>query len=169
MQHYRLTAEETRVVELLCDDWRDVLRCTTIDQAMERACTPFSHAQRLRIAEFLLRDPQADALMRWHPTAYVLTNKEKLIAANFAFAARGCGTPEARRSPPGDIWSRGRSCAAGIRDPDLAGFPGKDDRWVSSRPRLRSLPCRTRMLPRSDASRAERALQYQLRSGLLHS
>jgi hypothetical protein len=80
MQHHPLTAEETRVVELLWDDWRDVLCCTSIDQAMERAGTPFSHAQGLRIAEFVLRDPQADALMRWHPATYVLTNQEKLIA-----------------------------------------------------------------------------------------
>jgi len=80
MQHHSLTGEETRIVELLCDDWRDVLRCTTIDQAMERPGTPFSHAQRLRIAEFLLRDPEADALMRWQPATYVLTNQEKLIA-----------------------------------------------------------------------------------------
>jgi hypothetical protein len=95
MQHNPLTAEETRVVELLWDDWRDVLRCTSIDQAMERAGTTFSHAQRLRIAKFLLRDPQADPLMRWQPTTYVLTNQEKLIARRILRLRReGAAVPQ---------------------------------------------------------------------------
>jgi hypothetical protein len=31
-----LTADETRVVEMLCEDWRDLLHCTAIHQEMER-------------------------------------------------------------------------------------------------------------------------------------
>lgn len=79
MRSRTLTAEESRVVGILCDDWRNLLHCTTIDQAMERAGVPFSHAQRLRIAKFLLTNARAGSLMRWGPTAYVLTNDEKLF------------------------------------------------------------------------------------------
>jgi hypothetical protein len=75
-----LTAEETRVVEVLLGDWRDLLRCTAIHQAMERVGIPFSHASRLRISEFLIGDAAASGLMRWAPSIYVLTNDEKLIA-----------------------------------------------------------------------------------------
>ncbi len=32
-----LTGEESVIVGILYDDWRDLWRCTTIDQAMERA------------------------------------------------------------------------------------------------------------------------------------
>ncbi len=75
-----LTAEETRAVEVLLGDWRDLLRCTAIHQAMERVGIPFSHASRLRVAEFLIGDTAADGLMRWAPSIYVLTNDEKLVA-----------------------------------------------------------------------------------------
>src|SRR5882724_8800944 len=75
-----LTAEETRVVEVLLGDWRDLLRCTAIHQAMERVGVPFSYESRLRIAEFLIGDAAASDLMRWAPSIYVLTNDEKLIA-----------------------------------------------------------------------------------------
>jgi len=75
-----LTVEEKRVVEVLLEDWRDLLRCTAIHQAMERVGIPFSHASRLRIAEFLIGDALASGLMRWAPATYVLTNDEKLIA-----------------------------------------------------------------------------------------
>jgi hypothetical protein len=47
---------------------------------MERLGLPFSHARRLRIAEFLIGDAAAGGLMRWAPSTYVLTNDEKLIA-----------------------------------------------------------------------------------------
>jgi hypothetical protein len=75
-----LTAEETRVVDVLLGDWRDLLRCTAIHQAMERVGIPFSHTSRLRIAEFLICDAAASGLMRWAPSVYVLTNDEKLLA-----------------------------------------------------------------------------------------
>jgi hypothetical protein len=75
-----LTAEETRVVEILLGDWRDLLQCTAIDQAMERVGISFSYASRFRIAQFLIGDAAASGLMRWAPSAYVLTNDEKLIA-----------------------------------------------------------------------------------------
>ena len=80
MDYRSLTTQETRIVEILYDDWQDLLRCTGIDQAMERAGEPFSHASRVRVAEFLLGDSKADTLMRWEPAVYVLTNMEKLLA-----------------------------------------------------------------------------------------
>jgi hypothetical protein len=75
-----LTAQERRIVAILYDDWRDLLRCTTIDQAMERSGVSFSQESRLHIAEFLRRDPAAVKLMRWDLAVYVLTNEEKLFA-----------------------------------------------------------------------------------------
>jgi hypothetical protein len=87
-----LTAEETQVVEILYRDWQDLLRCTTIDQAMERAGVAFSHEGRLRIGEFLRGDAKADALMRWEPSVYVLTNEEKLLARRILRLWQGCGT-----------------------------------------------------------------------------
>ena len=75
-----LTTEESRIAEVLMEDWKDLLRNTTIDQAMARVGIPFSHPSRLRVAEFLLGDATVDGLMRWAPSTYVLTNREKLIA-----------------------------------------------------------------------------------------
>src|SRR5260370_2024200 len=75
-----LTAEEARVVEVLLGDWRDLLRCTAIHQAMERVGIPFSHASRLRIAEFFIGDAAANGLMRWASSVHVLTNQQKLLA-----------------------------------------------------------------------------------------
>jgi len=80
MRSRALTAVENRIVGILYDDWRDLLRRTTIDQAIERAGVPCSHAQRLRILRFLLTSARAASLMRWEPAAYVLTNDEKLFA-----------------------------------------------------------------------------------------
>jgi hypothetical protein len=80
MEPQALTAEETKVVEILYGDWQDLLRCTSIDQAMGRAGLPVSHRHRLHITEFLRGDAKADALMRWEPAVYVLTNEEKLLA-----------------------------------------------------------------------------------------
>ena len=90
-----LMTEEARVVEVLLGDWRDLLRCTAIDQAMERVGIPFSHASRLRIAEFLIGDAAASGLMRWAPSIYVLTNDEKLIARRAVRLWReGAGIPQ---------------------------------------------------------------------------
>jgi hypothetical protein len=75
-----LTTEECRAIEVLLEDWKDLLRCTAIHQAMERAGLPFSHPSRLRVAEFLIADATASGLMRWAPSTYVLTNDEKLVA-----------------------------------------------------------------------------------------
>src|SRR5260370_2893869 len=80
MDYCSLRTPEIRIVQILYEDWRDLLRCTAIDQAMERAGEPFSHASRVRIAKFLLGDAKADALMRWEPAVYVSTNPEKLVA-----------------------------------------------------------------------------------------
>jgi hypothetical protein len=96
-----LTADETRVVEILRDDWLDVARCTAIDQAMERAGVSFSHEKRLRVAEFLLHDVTVDRLMRWEPAVYVLTNEERLIARRIlrAWRARSDLTQPAEVDP----------------------------------------------------------------------
>ena len=89
-----LTAQESRVVAILYGDWRDLLRCTTIDQAMERAGGPFSHRSRLRLAGFLRSDPAAAKLMRWDLAAYVLTNEEKLFARLVMRSARSGVIPD---------------------------------------------------------------------------
>jgi hypothetical protein len=86
-----LNAQESRIVAILYNDWRNLLRCTTIDQAMERAEAPFSHDSRLRMADFLRRDPAAAKLMRWDLAAYVLTNEEKLFARLILRAAPSLG------------------------------------------------------------------------------
>lgn len=102
-----LTAQERRVVAILYGDWRDLLRCTTIDQAMERAGVSFSQESRLHIAEFLRRDPAAVKLMRWDLAAYVLTNEEKLFARLILRAAPSLGLipdPE-DLAPPSADWS----------------------------------------------------------------
>ncbi len=108
-----LTAEETRVVEILREDWRDLLRCTAIHQAMERVGLPFSHASRLGIAEFLIGDAGAGGLMRWAPSTYVLTNDEKLIARRALRSWRE-GTPISR--PGDDEWRKSGSDAEQIED-----------------------------------------------------
>lgn len=89
-----LTAQESHVVAILYDDWRDLLRCTTIDQAMERAGVPFSHPSRLRIARFLRSDPAAAKRMRWDLAAYALTNEEKLFARLAMRSARAGVIPD---------------------------------------------------------------------------
>jgi len=107
------TPEDTRVIEVLLEDWRDLLRCTTIDQAMERVGMPFSHASRLRIAHFLIGDPAASGLMRWDPPAYVLTNDEKLIARRVVRLWRqGMALPH----PGADAWRNAGRRAAQIED-----------------------------------------------------
>jgi hypothetical protein len=87
----KLTARERRVVAILYDDWRDLLRCTTIDQAMERAGVPFCQESRIRIADFLRHDPAAVKLMRWDLAAYAFTNEEKLFARLILRAAPSLG------------------------------------------------------------------------------
>jgi hypothetical protein len=105
-----LTAQERRVVGILLDDWRDLLRCTTIDQAMERVGVPFSHESRLRIADFLRHDPAAAKLMRWDLSAYMLTNDEKLFARLILRATPSLGLipdPEDLAPPSVDWFSAG--------------------------------------------------------------
>src|SRR5262249_17658279 len=65
---------------VLLHDWQDILRCTTIDQALERVGVPFRHARRLAFAASLLESPEIQEAMRWHPATYILTNDEKLLA-----------------------------------------------------------------------------------------
>ncbi|HLH78118.1 MAG TPA: hypothetical protein VKV28_15045 [Candidatus Binataceae bacterium] len=104
-----LESEEARVLQILYDDWMDLLRCTTIDQAMERVRVPFSHKRRLRIADLLRQDKRAAALMRWDLSAYVLTNDEKLFARLILRAAPSLALipdPESLGTAAMD-WSRG--------------------------------------------------------------
>lgn len=102
-----LTAQERRVVEVLYADWRDLLRCTAIDQAMERAGMRFAHDARLRIADFILNDTEAGRLMRWAPPVYVLTNGEKLVARLILRRQR-----EGRPTQPHDVAAQGFGAAA---------------------------------------------------------
>jgi hypothetical protein len=108
-----LTTEEARVVGILCDDWRDLLRCTNIHQAMDRAGVSFSHARRIRIAEFLMDDAECAGLMRWAPSTYVLTNDEKLIARRLVRSWRK-GAPIPR--PRDDEWRQSGRSAEKIED-----------------------------------------------------
>jgi len=75
-----LSPKEQEAVQVLLQDWQDILRCTTIDQALERVGIPFTHERRMAIAVFLLESPEIQEAMRWHPATYLLTNDEKLIA-----------------------------------------------------------------------------------------
>lgn len=72
--------KEQEAVQVLLQDWQDILRCTTIDQALERVGIPFSHERRMAIAAFLPESKEIREAMRWHPATYILTNDEKLIA-----------------------------------------------------------------------------------------
>lgn len=80
MDASELTATERAVVDVLLADWQDLLRCTTIDQAMERVGVPFSSPERLRVAEFLRTNGRTSQAMRWALPTYVLMNDEKLVA-----------------------------------------------------------------------------------------
>jgi hypothetical protein len=71
---------EQEAVHVLLQDWQDIWRCTTIDQALERVGVPFSHERRLVIAASLLESAEIQEAMRWHPATYILTNDEKLMA-----------------------------------------------------------------------------------------
>jgi hypothetical protein len=59
-----LSLKERQAVHVLLQDWQDILRCTTIDQAMERVGIPFSHERRLAIAAFLLESTAVREAMR---------------------------------------------------------------------------------------------------------
>ncbi len=109
----QLSAEEAHVVEILHGDWRDLLRCTAIHQAMEWVGVPFSHANRLQVAEFLIGDATSAGLMRWVPATYVLTNDEKLIARRLVRSWRQSG---AIPQPQGDKWRESQFSAAQVED-----------------------------------------------------
>lgn len=68
------------VLQVLEADWRDPLRCTNVEQALHRAGLPFRDSDRRRIAQVILKDPRRADLLRWHPSAYFLTNEERLVA-----------------------------------------------------------------------------------------
>ena len=68
------------VLAVLLADWQDPLRCTNIEQAMARAGRPYRDAERWRIARTIQDDPGLADLLRWHPSAYVLSNDERLVA-----------------------------------------------------------------------------------------
>jgi hypothetical protein len=67
-------------IRVLESDWQEPLRCTNIEQAMSRAGLPFRDADRRRIAQAILEDRRLADLLRWHPSAYFLTNNERLTA-----------------------------------------------------------------------------------------
>lgn len=75
-----LDSEEREALAILAADWGDLLRCTTIDQAMERLGLSFSHSSRLRIATHLREHSGEFEGMRWPISTYVLTNAERLVA-----------------------------------------------------------------------------------------
>ena len=68
------------VLRVLEADWREPFRCTNIEQAMSRVGLPFRDADRRRTAQAIQEDPRLADLLRWHPSAYFLTNGERLIA-----------------------------------------------------------------------------------------
>ncbi len=68
------------VLRILEADWQEPFRCTNLEQAMDRAGLPFRDADRRRIARAILEDPRLADLLRWHPSAYFLTNDERLVA-----------------------------------------------------------------------------------------
>ncbi len=68
------------VLRVLEADWQEPFRCTNIEQAMSRVGLPFRDADRRRIAQAIQEDPRLADLLRWHPSAYFLTNGERLIA-----------------------------------------------------------------------------------------
>jgi len=103
MHKSSLTTDERRVVEVLLEDWKDLLRCTSIDQGMARLGVPFWHASRLRISEFLVGDQAASGLMRWAPSIYVLTNEERLVARR---ALRIWRQRQPNLQPNEDEWAR---------------------------------------------------------------
>jgi len=80
MRSRALTAVESRIVGILYDDWRDLLRCTTIDQASRASGRAIFACSKTPILRFLLTSARAASLMRWEPAVYVLTNDEKLFA-----------------------------------------------------------------------------------------
>lgn len=69
--------EVLRVLEF---DWQDPLRCTNVEQGFRRAGVPFEDGARRRVAEAILAGGRLSELVRWHPSAYVLTNEERLVA-----------------------------------------------------------------------------------------
>ncbi len=68
------------VLRVLETDWQDPLRCTNVEQAMHRAGQPFCDADRRRVARAIPQDPRLSDLLRWHPSAYFLTNEERRVA-----------------------------------------------------------------------------------------
>ncbi len=75
-----LSPGERVILEILRDDWRDLFRCTTLDQAMARLDMPVTAEVRCRLATALLAAPDLREGMRWHPSTYILSNDEKVLA-----------------------------------------------------------------------------------------
>ncbi len=89
----RLSPQERGALEILCTHWQDLLRCTTLDQAMARVGMPATADSRCRLASVLLTDPDLREGMRWHPSTYILTNDEKVLARVFLRAAHSPEVP----------------------------------------------------------------------------
>lgn len=97
------------ILQVLEADWQQPFRCTNLEQAADRAGLAFRDAHRRQLARTILNDPRLAGLLRWHPSAYVLTNEERLVARAVLYALRGAAREDAlaRRvctvlSAPGD-------------------------------------------------------------------
>jgi len=69
-----------QVLRVLEEDWQDPLRCTNLEQAFHRAGVAFEDGTRRRVAGAIPEDAGLRELLRWHPSAYFLTNEERLVA-----------------------------------------------------------------------------------------
>jgi|GEM_PF-866796 hypothetical protein len=83
-----------RVLRILEADWQDPLRCTNVEQAIHRAGQRFCDADRRRLALAILQDSRLSDLLRWHPSAYFLTNSERRVARGVLRALEGGRTME---------------------------------------------------------------------------
>jgi len=87
-----------RILRVLESDWQDPLRCTNLEQAFQRAGVGSEDGARRRVAEAIVKDPRLSDLLRWHPSAYFLTNEERPVARGvlgLLESDRACGRSEA--------------------------------------------------------------------------
>lgn len=88
------------VLRVLEAEWQDPLRCTNVEQGMHRAEYAFHDADRRRVAEAILQEARLSSLLRWHPSAYFLTNEERR-AARAVLQLVDEGEPVEEASPVG--------------------------------------------------------------------
>ena len=114
-----------KILRVLESDWQDPLRCTNLEQAFQRAGVAFEDGARRRVAEAIVKDPRLSDLLRWHPSAYFLTNEERLVAR------AALGLLESHR-----VWGRSEAVvalAARLRKREERVVPALEAlRWVGS-------------------------------------